>query len=44
MGVIMSSIPQTIQFSKCRISDIGRVPPFWTVLLSWYAHYVVVDL
>ncbi len=33
------SIQQTIQFSICKISDIGYVPSIWTVLVKWYPHY-----
>ncbi len=26
-------------FSICNMSDTGCVPPFWTVLVTWYPHY-----
>ncbi len=42
MGMRNVSIEKTIQFIICKISDIGCAPPLWTVLVSWYPHYVLV--
>ncbi len=27
--------------SVCKISDIGYISPFWTVLVSWFPHSVL---
>ncbi len=32
------STQQTLWFSIFKISDICCIPPFWTVLVSWYLH------
>ncbi len=32
----MSQIQKTIQFSICKISNIGCAPPIWTLLVRWY--------
>ncbi len=36
MGMRYVSLEPTIQFSICKISYIGCVPPIWTVWVSWY--------
>ncbi len=38
MGMKYVPIQQTLSCSECKISDIGCVPPFWTVLVMWYYH------